>query len=205
MECSKCDRFGCTCQTEAAKTEQPVGLSDDIRKDFEDFVSRGGDSDWRRYLERDANGDYELGVARGGWAAWQGAIHRYRLKREIVDAWQDKSDQWQDSIDAAHPTKTGKHDTYAKALDMVGNRHSKGALVDLVNWLLAYRRPHQATTVLVADVEKAKAGLMAIFDDSKWNPLFRMGVSHSISFFDELLDGRPATKTDIEDGVANNG
>jgi hypothetical protein len=30
----------------------------------------------------------------------------------------------------------GKRDTYWTALEMVSNRHSKGALVELVNWLL---------------------------------------------------------------------
>ena len=48
----------------------------------------------------------------------------------------DKRDQWTPMIDASHPMRTGAHDAYATALDMVGNRHSKGALVDLVCWLI---------------------------------------------------------------------
>lgn len=53
------------------------------------------------------------------------------------EPWGDKRDQWSIEIDAAHPMKTGDHKTRQIANEMVGNRHSKGALVDLVNWLLA--------------------------------------------------------------------
>lgn len=40
------------------------------------------------------------------------------------------------AIAAAHPLMTGDHDRYARAQAMVFARHSKGDLVDLVNWLL---------------------------------------------------------------------
>lgn len=40
-------------------------------------------------------------------------------------------------ISAAFPTRTGRHDLYAEAMRLVGAKHSKGALVALVNWLLA--------------------------------------------------------------------
>ena len=46
-------------------------------------------------------------------------------------------------IDAAHPLRTGKHDLYAEAMRLVGAKHSKGALVELVNWLL-YRLAQEA-------------------------------------------------------------
>jgi len=45
-----------------------------------------------------------------------------------------------DSIRAAHPLRTGRHDLYAEAMRLVGAKHSKRALVDLVNWLLGERR-----------------------------------------------------------------
>lgn len=48
----------------------------------------------------------------------------------------DRRDQWTPMIEASHPMKTGAHDAYATALEMVGNRHSKGALVQLVCWLV---------------------------------------------------------------------
>lgn len=51
-------------------------------------------------------------------------------------AWGDKADEWSTRITAAHPMETDDHDTYMVAMQMVGNRHSKAALVELVNWLL---------------------------------------------------------------------
>lgn len=52
------------------------------------------------------------------------------------DAWGDKPDEYTAEIQAAHPMATKDYATYTKAVGMVGNRHSKYALVDLVNWLL---------------------------------------------------------------------
>jgi hypothetical protein len=43
------------------------------------------------------------------------------------------------AIIAAHPLNTGRHDLYAEAMRLVGARHGKGELVELVNWLLAER------------------------------------------------------------------
>lgn len=40
------------------------------------------------------------------------------------------------AIDAAFPLKTGRHDLWAEAMRLVGERHEKGDLVELVNWLL---------------------------------------------------------------------
>ncbi len=48
----------------------------------------------------------------------------------------DKPDEWSAEIDAHHPLTTGAHKQYTAAMQMVGNRRSKGALVDLVCWLL---------------------------------------------------------------------
>jgi hypothetical protein len=42
-----------------------------------------------------------------------------------------------EAIAAAHPLKTKKHDLYAEAMRLVGAKKTKGALVELVNWLLA--------------------------------------------------------------------
>ena len=50
--------------------------------------------------------------------------------------WNDKNDEWTKQIQEAHPLNTGFFDTYSLACQMVGNRHSKFALVALVNWLL---------------------------------------------------------------------
>lgn len=48
----------------------------------------------------------------------------------------DKADSWSEKINAAFPTRSGSHEEYATAMQMVGNRYSKGSLVALVNWLL---------------------------------------------------------------------
>lgn len=40
------------------------------------------------------------------------------------------------AIEAAHPMRTGRHDLYTAAMRLVGGRHSKGDIVELVNWLL---------------------------------------------------------------------
>jgi uncharacterized protein YfiM (DUF2279 family) len=54
--------------------------------------------------------------------------------------WEDVDDEWTPAIKAAHPTRAtdaaAAHGRYGVAMRMVGNRHSKGALVELVAWLL---------------------------------------------------------------------
>jgi hypothetical protein len=42
-----------------------------------------------------------------------------------------------EKIDAAHPLRTGRHDLWAEAMRLVGERHAKSDLVELVNWLLS--------------------------------------------------------------------
>ena len=54
--------------------------------------------------------------------------------------WADVTDEWSEAIREAFPTRSGSHDEYATAMKMVGNRHSKGKLVALVNWLLVLVR-----------------------------------------------------------------
>lgn len=58
------------------------------------------------------------------------------------EPWEDKADEWSESIKAAHPAHNDRtHEQYAIAMKMVGNRHSKQALVALVTWLLWSRIP----------------------------------------------------------------
>lgn len=45
----------------------------------------------------------------------------------------------EEEITGAHPLQTGRYDLYAEAQRLVGERHEKGDLVDLVNWLLVER------------------------------------------------------------------
>lgn len=50
--------------------------------------------------------------------------------------WADRPTPEDAAIAEAFPTRSGRHDTYQRAMRLVGDRHSKGALVALVNWLL---------------------------------------------------------------------
>ena len=66
---------------------------------------------------------------------------RYEARRLVVEGsqepeWSDTPDEWSKDIKAAFPTRSGSHEHYATAMQLVGNRHSKGELVALVNWLL---------------------------------------------------------------------
>jgi hypothetical protein len=51
----------------------------------------------------------------------------------------DTDDEHTEAILAAHPIKSGDWSHWNAALEMVGNRKSKGSLVMLVNWLLKER------------------------------------------------------------------
>lgn len=55
--------------------------------------------------------------------------------RVVVDV-EDRPLPEDAAIDAAFPTRSGRHDLYADAMRMVGARYSKAGLVALVNWLL---------------------------------------------------------------------
>lgn len=72
--------------------------------------------------------------------------------------WGDREDQHSEAISAAHPVHTGEHKTYATALEMVGNRRSKYALVDLVNWLLADLAKHREIADAADAYRKAGGG-----------------------------------------------
>jgi hypothetical protein len=61
-------------------------------------------------------------------------VERLTKLREL--ALSDAPDQWTKEIDAAHPMETDSYGRYEIAMKMVGNRHGKYELVDLVNWLL---------------------------------------------------------------------
>lgn len=59
-----------------------------------------------------------------------------------LDAWKDGDDKplpEDEAIEAAFPTRSGRHDLYQEAMRLVGARYSKGGLVALVTWLLQRR------------------------------------------------------------------
>ncbi len=67
--------------------------------------------------------------------------------------------------EAAHPLKTGRHDLYARAMELVHNRRSKGALVDCVNALLYAADPHPAQADAApkgADAERFPCGHLRV-------------------------------------------
>jgi hypothetical protein len=55
---------------------------------------------------------------------------------EDSDPWVDKPLPEDSAILKAHPMNGGRHDLYMEAMRLVGARHSKHGLVDLVSWLL---------------------------------------------------------------------
>lgn len=81
--------------------------------------------------------------------------------------WEDQPDEYSKSIDAAKPTRTGRHDRYALALELVGNRHGKYALVDLVNWLLAARDEEAAARILQRDLTDLKKKVTSVLNRSQ--------------------------------------
>jgi hypothetical protein len=48
----------------------------------------------------------------------------------------DKKIPEDEEIKLAHPTRSGRHDLYAKAQELISAKHSKFALIELVTWLL---------------------------------------------------------------------
>ena len=61
------------------------------------------------------------------------------MSRYNKAGWMDEEDQFTKRVIAAHPMISGdadRHERFALAMEMIRSRHSKYALVDLVNWLL---------------------------------------------------------------------
>jgi hypothetical protein len=90
----------------------------------------------------------------------QALEQRDRLTGELQQArdWEDVGDEWTAAIDAAHPTRSGSHETWGVAMQMVGHRHSKGQLVALVNWLM--NSPTEGARTLV-DAERTRIAALA--------------------------------------------
>jgi predicted HAD superfamily Cof-like phosphohydrolase len=60
--------------------------------------------------------------------------------KHSMGTWEDRDDEWSGDIRDSHPTRTGTHDEWGTAMKMVGNRHSKSALVALVHFLLVEKK-----------------------------------------------------------------
>jgi hypothetical protein len=71
------------------------------------------------------------------------------------EEWADRDDEHTKAIAQAHPMITKDHDRYARALALVEKRHSKGAIVEMVNWLLARAEAKEDWSRAAADVLSA--------------------------------------------------
>lgn len=59
------------------------------------------------------------------------------------------------AITAAHPTRSSRHYEYGEAVRMVGAKHSKGALIELVSWLLIRARDAEEQLKIVTNLANA--------------------------------------------------
>lgn len=83
-------------------------------------------------------------------ARLQAEVDAMRAERDAAAAaeaidWSDRPDDMTAAIKASHPVNSGDHKTYVRAMELVGNRYSKGALVMLVHHLLrlaTQEKPH---------------------------------------------------------------
>jgi hypothetical protein len=99
-----------------------------------------------------------LGMPRGG-------ISVLGFLRARGEAWEDVADEWTDAIKAAFPTRSGSHDEYGVAMQMVGHRHSKDELIALVNWLLVEK------VRAIASISDARQALSKVSDGLHWAKL----------------------------------
>lgn len=74
------------------------------------------------------------------------------------------------------------------------NRQRAREAIRLLPQLTANKREF----ICRAAVEKARANMLELFEDTNWHPMFRIGVSHSISFIDNLLDEKPTNEIEAE-------
>lgn len=58
------------------------------------------------------------------------------LRHVPLNEWADMPLPEDKDIEAAFPTRSGRHELWAEAMRLVGAKRSKGELVKLVNWLL---------------------------------------------------------------------
>lgn len=97
------------------------------------------------------------------------------------DSWEDRRDAYSDAIDGAHPQAhpddDANHLRYAQALEMVGNRQTKYALVDLVHWLLTRSVKAEARVLELEKLHrKTHAAALEILDNcySSDDPIFKI-------------------------------
>ena len=98
--------------------------------------------------------------ARGEWglklAAAEAAIAEAQREITRLKTWTDQDQPLPEDavILAHHPVRNGSDASYIEAMRLVGAKRSKGALVDLTNWLL--QRAEAAESALLAAQEQAR-------------------------------------------------
>jgi hypothetical protein len=99
------------------------------------------------------------------------------LRRPRTDAeateWSDKPDDLTDQIKAAHPHHTRDFATYTRALEAVSNRHSKGELVNLVNFLMSRNAAAEARVAVLKGAQwqwrsKIKGGAWDAWENGRY-------------------------------------
>lgn len=78
--------------------------------------------------------------------------------------WGDREDDLTDAIRANHPFRTKRFDIYERAQQLVSNRHSKAALIELVCYLLVQAEPAPAADAPLGAVENGRVFLQRLVD-----------------------------------------
>lgn len=126
--------------------EQTPTASVSLRERFEKWCGDQGSVHYQLPTDRDGNG-YEHPTTDSAWLGWQAAQSR---QGQCVEGLTPENWRWKsgddkplpedDEIESVHPMSDladeGKFKRYENALRLVGARHSKYGLVNLVNWLL---------------------------------------------------------------------
>jgi len=104
-------------------------------------------------------------------------------RRDAVSkaSWGDQKDEHTDAIHAAHPTRTKDFETYDTALAMIGTRHGKYELVNLVNWLLVRAKTAEARVGVLEGALKAAPIL------SKYHGMRGFEVERFISDYEAFM------------------
>lgn len=145
-QCANLDECWTKDRTRAERAEAELAR---LKQEVENWMSEAAGSEVR--AER-AEAELAQAVIRAEKAEAQVA--------ELTKPWsEDKRDEYSDRISAAFPTESGSHEEYALAMKLVGNRHSKGALVGLVNWLLVESgRLRSALEYALSQIESSETG-----------------------------------------------
>lgn len=64
------------------------------------------------------------------------AIEKLVAETEAGPLWEDSKTPEDEAIKAVHPVRSGRHELFQRAQELIHPRRSKYALVEMVNWLL---------------------------------------------------------------------